>query len=103
MCQKIVVTLPKNLRIRVALYIRVSTEEQAKHGLSLADQREALTACAARAGAMDDNSARISRFVFSIGSPDLQSAKKRGCCHLLALLSDFSLSSRLLLPSHQCA
>ena len=39
MCQKIVVTLPNNLRIRVALYIRVSTEEQAKHGLSLADQR----------------------------------------------------------------
>ena len=47
MCQKIVVTLPNNLRIRVALYIRVSTEEQAKHGLSLADQREALTDYAA--------------------------------------------------------
>lgn len=47
MCQKIVGTLPNNLRIRVALYIRVSTEEQAKHGLSLADQREALIAYAA--------------------------------------------------------
>ena len=50
MCQKIVVTLPNNLRIRVALYIRVSTEEQAKHGLSLADQREALIAYAAAHG-----------------------------------------------------
>lgn len=36
----------------------------------------------------DDNSARISRFVFSMGFPDLQSAFPRGCCHLLALLSD---------------
>lgn len=50
MCQKIVVTLPNNLRIRVALYIRVSTEEQAKHGLSLADQRDALIAYAAAHG-----------------------------------------------------
>lgn len=32
------------------------------------------TACAARAGAMDDNSARISRCSFSIGFPDLQCA-----------------------------
>ena len=28
--------------IRVALYIRVSSEEQARHGLSLQEQRDAL-------------------------------------------------------------
>ena len=32
--------------IRVALYIRVSTEEQKLHGLSLDSQKEALTAYA---------------------------------------------------------
>ena len=32
--------------IRVALYIRVSTDEQALHGLSLESQKEALTAYA---------------------------------------------------------
>lgn len=29
--------------MRVALYIRVSSEEQARHGLSLQEQRDALT------------------------------------------------------------
>ena len=36
--------------MRAALYIRVSTEEQARHGLSLGDQRESLLAYAADNG-----------------------------------------------------